>query len=226
MDFKTNLNKILESASFNWSKEKKAAGIEKAASLITKYPKHVTLNTFDQFGNRKSKIFKGAFGLAQILGLHPMTAFIETKTEIDPKTGEEVEVDKPLKIIPVIPSYIKNGPISDEDQVKLIVKDEIVSQLEKILKEYGVEYIKDFQSRYDVGLASKDQKVHGTQFRLKIAMQPAPIEVGEPETSGKETPQPKAKASKEVGGSISDAKKRLAQLMKSKSTEPDETTEY
>jgi len=215
MEFKSELNKILESAGFNWSKEKKIAGIEKAASLVTKYPSQVTLVSADSHGERKAKIFKGAFGLAQILGLHPMVAFIKTKTEIDPSTGEEVEVNKPLKVIPVIPSYIKGEPLFSNDQVRVTIRDDMAGQIEKILKDYGIDYIKDFQSRYDVGLQGKDQKVHGTQFRMKVATNPAPIEVGEvmPSTPKTKTPSQSKAAS---AGSLSDAKKRLAELMKGK----------
>lgn len=108
------------------------------------------------------------------------------------------------------PSGVVEPARPKDDYIIMTVKDEVVSAYEKIFKEFGINYSKDFQARYDVGGKGTRNKVVNTQFRLFFAENPAPLIAGDSPTVDKPSKAKKSKPKKAT--SAADARRRLEAL--------------
>ena len=212
MSFYKKLDLILE----NFTGDEKA--VELAGKLITKYPHSFKMLKYDP---------KGYTDSLRVSDLSAKEAPIEQDDiSDDPDELPEIRssVTTPEGYIEVVypgtahslatvigligkPSGVKEPARVNGDYIQMVVKDEIVSSIESVLKLFGIEYSKDFQSKYDVGGKGTRGKVVDTQFRLFPAEKPAQLIPG---NSPKKSGERKAKPIKVTNAG--DARKRLADL--------------
>lgn len=198
MAFYNKLDSILE----GFEKESKPVVI--ASQLITKYPHSFKVLKYDlkAYTNQIQSIAQAEKeGKIQPKSLTPEGYVYVTY----PGTAHSL-----ASIIGLIgkPSGVKETAHLKDDYIVMTVHDEVVSVYEKIFKDFGIEYSKDFQSRYDVGGKGTKGKVSDTQFRLFFAENPAPMVAGDsPAFKKSQKPQ---EAKKQA--TAADARKRLADL--------------